>query len=108
MPAVRLGRVAMATALGGLEIPHSTAISSSFTGFTPRRDQARLEMQLLHLVLGRPLGRFPVNLASRICFTCLSWGILDTWPNSRSCDLSIRRSGSTFRALQVEQLRTLL
>jgi len=35
------------------------------------------------------------------------WGILDTWPNQRSCDLSIQRSGSTFRALQLSQLRTL-
>ena len=31
-------------------------------------------MQLLHLGLGRPLGRSPVDLASRTCFTSFSWG----------------------------------
>jgi len=35
-------------------------------------------MQLLHLGLGR-LGRFPVGLACRACFTSLPLGILDTW-----------------------------
>jgi len=30
---------------------------------------------------GRPLGRFPVCVASRTCFTILSWDILHTWPN---------------------------
>ena len=79
----------------------STSIPDSSAGSTPRRDQARSEMQLLHL--GRPLGRFHVGLASRACLTSLSWGILDTWPNYRSCVLSIRRSGSTFRALRIWQ-----
>jgi len=37
-------------------------------------------MQLLHLGLGRHLGRFPEGLASRACLTSLSLGILDTWP----------------------------
>jgi len=36
-------------------------------------------MQLLHLGLGRRLGRFPVGLASRACLTRLSLEILDTW-----------------------------
>jgi len=50
----------------------STAISHSSAGSTPRRDQARSEMQLLHPSLGRPLGRFPVDLARRTCLTSLS------------------------------------
>jgi len=53
----------------------------------------------LHLVLGRPLGRFPVGVTGRTCLANLSWGILDTWPNQPSWNLSIRRgNGSTFRA----------
>jgi len=39
-------------------------------------------MQLLHLGLGRHLGRFPVGLASRACLTSLPLDILDTWPNN--------------------------
>jgi len=39
------------------------------------------EMQLLHLDLGRPLGRFAVGLASKTCLACLSCGILDAWTN---------------------------
>jgi len=39
------------------------------------------EMQLLHLGLGRRLGRFPMGLARRACLTSLSLGVLDTWPN---------------------------
>jgi len=38
-------------------------------------------MQLLHLGLERHLGRFPAGLASRVCLTSLSLGILDTGPN---------------------------
>jgi len=56
----------------------STAISDSSAGPTPRRYQT---MQSLHVVLGRPLGRFLVGLASRTCLVSLSLGILDTWPN---------------------------
>jgi len=60
------------------------------------------------VVLGRPLDRFPVSLASRACLANLSWGILDTWLNQRNSDLSIRRNGSTFRALRISQVCTLL
>jgi len=64
----------------------STAISDSSAGSTPRRDQARPEMQSRHVGLRRHLGRFPVCLASR---ACLPSGAV----------LSIRRSGSTSSAL---------
>jgi len=37
----------------------STAISGSSVGSTPRRDQVSSVIQSRHLVLGRPLGRFP-------------------------------------------------
>jgi len=40
----------------------STAISDSSAGSTPRRYQANLEMESLHLVLARTLGRFPVGV----------------------------------------------
>jgi len=36
-----------------------------------------------------------------------SCDILDTWPNQKSCYLSIRRSGSAFRALRISQRRSL-
>ena len=42
----------------------STAISGKSAGSTPRRDQTSSEMKSLHLILRRPLGRFPVGLAS--------------------------------------------
>ena len=53
-----------------------SAISDSFSGSIPRRDQARSERSPRHLVLGRPLGHLPVG---RTCLTNLSWDILDTW-----------------------------
>jgi len=53
----------------------STAISDSSAGPTPKRGQARSEMQSRHLVLGRTLGRFPVGLASRTCLANLSWDV---------------------------------
>jgi len=31
------------------------------------------------MILGRPLGRFPVGVASNTCLDNLSWGILVTW-----------------------------
>jgi len=34
-------------------------------------------MWLLHRVLGRPLGRFPMSLDSRTYLANLSWDILD-------------------------------
>jgi len=37
--------------------------------------------------LGRHLDHFPAGLASRICLINHSWGILDTWPKQRSCEL---------------------
>ena len=51
----------------------STAISHSSAGSTPRRDQARSEVQTLHLGFGRLLGCFPLDLASRNCLTSLLW-----------------------------------
>jgi len=38
-------------------------------------------MQLLHLGFGRPLGCFPVDLASRTCLTSLSWAF---WIHGRT------------------------
>jgi len=38
-------------------------------------------MQLLHLGLGRPLGRFSVVLASTICLTSLTWAF---WIHGRT------------------------
>jgi len=46
-------------------------------------------MQLCHLVLVRPLGRFPVGITSRTCLANLSRGILVTCPNHRSWDVSV-------------------
>ena len=70
------------------------------------QDQASSEMQSLQLVLGRPLIRFPVGVASGACLANISWDILNTWSNQRSWDLSIRKSSSTFMALRISQLRT--
>jgi len=80
MPNFPLGGVAGQHPQGNLEY---LTVNSSFrsAGSTSRRDQARSEMQLLHLGLGRHLGGFPVGLASRACLTSLPLGILDTWPN---------------------------
>ena len=52
---------------------------------------------MVHLVLSCPAGLFPFALGSKACLESLSCGILLTWPNHLSWDLSIRRSnGSTF------------
>ena len=81
----------------------STEISNSSAGPTPRGDQA---MQSLHVVLGRPLGRFPAGLASMTCLASLSLGI---WTHGRTnvakrrCDILIWRNGSTFRALRISK-----
>ena len=64
--------------LGTWNTSRSTAISDSSAGPTPRRYQA---MQSLHVVLGRPLGCFPVGVASRMCLANLSCDILAAWPN---------------------------
>ena len=85
----------------------STAISDISAGSVPRRVQARSEMYSLHLVLGRPIGPFPVGIASRTCLAKLSRGIFDRWPNQRSWDLWIRRSGLTFSGLRIAHLHTL-
>jgi len=55
-----------------------------------------------------PLSRLSEDLASRTCLASPLCGILDTWPNQCGCGLSVETSGSTFRALQISQLRTLL
>ena len=86
---------------------HLTGFSSdSSAGSTLRRDQARSEMSSHHLVLGRPLGHFSVGFASRTCLPNLSWDIPVTWPNNRSWDFSIRRSGSIL-AVRISQMHTL-
>jgi len=60
------------------------------------------------LMLGRPLGHFPVGAASRARLASVSWDILVTWPNRRSWDRSIRRSDLAFRALRILQFCTFL
>jgi len=58
--------------------------------------------------LGRPLDPIPVRVSPIGFFLAsLLWDILDTLPKQRSLDLSIRRSGSIFMALQISQLPTL-
>jgi len=79
-----------------------SAISDISAGSAPRQCHARSEMLSRHLIIGRPLGRFPVGVAS----TNVSWDILVTWPNQRNRDFSHQRSGSTFRDLRILQLRT--
>ena len=44
------------------------------------------------MVLGQPLGHFPLGITSRNWRASLSWYIVDTRPKQRSCDLPIRRS----------------
>jgi len=46
-------------------------------------------------------------VASRTYLANLLWNFLDTWPKQRNWDLSILRSGSTFRVLRISQLLTL-
>ena len=83
---------------------------SSTTSFislrlSPKRFHPRPSMWLSHLSLGRPTGLLPLGMADRACFGSLSWGILLTWPNHLSCDLSRRRSSdSTFRELWISEL----
>ena len=50
-----------------------SVVFDGFAGSTLKRDQANLEMQSLHLVFGRPLGCFPMDVASRICLANLHW-----------------------------------
>ena len=69
-------------------IPWSAAISDSSAGSTPRKEQARSEVQSLHLLLGRPPDRFSVDVANRTCLVSLSWDILD---HSRMLFFSLRR-----------------
>jgi len=61
-----------------------SATSDSFTASTPRRDQAKFEMQSRHLVLGRPIGHLSLGVGSRTylemeLFQLLS-NIHDHWP----------------------------
>ena len=45
---------------------------------------------------------FPFALTSKACLGSLPWGILPTWPNHLSWDLSIRKSnGSMFRNFRI-------
>ena len=80
-----------------------SAISNSSIGSTLRLDQARSNIWC-HLILGQPLGCFPV---SRSYFTNLYWNILITFPSQHSWDLSIRRRNvSISRTLQISLLHT--
>ena len=51
-------------------------------------------------------GLLSMGVASRTCFTKLSWDILDTCLNQHSWDLSIRKSGWTWTAWRISQLCT--
>jgi len=88
-------------------VSRPTAISDGSAGSTPRRDPARLEMKSLHLGLwttSEPLFRgFSQQKLPRQSFV----GHSGKWPNQYICAPSIRRSGSTFKALRISQLRTL-
>ena len=57
--------------------------------------------------LSAPVRRFPEDVANKTRLSDVSWGILVTRPVP-IWDLSIRRSGSTFRFLRISQLRNLL
>ena len=59
-------RLAGATAQGGLEI---------LNGF-PQPSSQKCNNARCHLVLGWPLGRFPLDVASRTRLVTRSWGIL--------------------------------
>ena len=111
MPAVRFGRVGGSITRKTRNTSRSTAISDSSVALTPRRDQARSEMQSRHLVFGRPLGRFPVGVdCSSKDLSCHSFlghsGHMAKLTYS-SWDLSIRRSGLTSRALRISDLFSL-
>ena len=78
-------------------------------GRSPKWFHPRFSMWSVHLDLGRPTGLLPFALASKACLGSLSWGILLTWPNHLSWDLSIRRSNvSMLRDFRIPELRTLL
>jgi len=47
-----------------------------------------------------------VGLAWRTCLVSLFWGILVTCQNQRSWDITIRKGGSTFRALRISLHRS--
>ena len=68
------------------------AIPDNLAGSTPKRDQARWEIESYHLILVRSLGRFPVGATSQTCLAKLYWGTLVSCSNHRSWDLFIRNS----------------
>jgi len=89
-----------ATALWQLEIPHSWQQSRDCSaGSIPRQDQASSEMWSCQLVLGGPLGHFPVGVASRTCLANNFWDILITWPNQHCWDLSNQKSWAQYSEL---------
>jgi len=65
-------------------------------------------MQLLHPSLGRPLGRFPVDLASRTCLTSLLGEFRIEGRTNMVVIFQFSDRRSTLRALRISQLRTLL
>ena len=79
----------------------STRMHSFYGFFLIRRDQIRLEMWTCHLVLDWPLGVFPLGLVKRIRTVNRSRGILVSWMNRISCDLSIRKNARHSEALQI-------
>ena len=86
-----------------------TVNSNPIVLLAPHQDETKQGRKCNHSTwcLDDPWARFHLCVASRTCLVILSWDILDTWPNQRSWDLSIRRSGSKFRALRISQLRSL-
>jgi len=74
-----------------------TATSNSSTGSTPSRDQANV---ITLPAPRRPLGCFPVGVASRTCHPDLSLGILVKGLKHRSWELFFPKGCSTFRALR--------
>jgi len=83
-----------------------TATSNGFAGSTLKTGQRKV-MKSLHLVLGKSLDCFPVDLASRTCLANVFRGILDRWLNQRSWDPSIRKSVSILSVLRISKVCTL-
>ena len=65
-------------------------------------------MWLSHLSLSRSTDILLLVITEKACFGILSWGILLTWPNHLSCNLSNEKSrDSTFSELWISELHTL-
>jgi len=96
-----------AAALGVLEA-HG-GVQQPLTGVLTTHQDGRCKhvWRCKHSTLGpwSTTGTLSRGCSRQALRTNLSWGILVTWSNHRSWDLYIwRRSGSTFRALQISRL----